>query len=100
MRHLKIVITEVFSSLMKTRLLTSINSILTSKEKNMEEEKKTFPGDDESVNFDGFASMKEAYEAGKRSGLIEGYLRTTENITTTIARLQEIFMRKFEGGNK
>lgn len=39
-------------------------------------------------------SITEAYEAGKRAGMIEGYLRATENILATVPRLQAMFVTK------
>lgn len=44
-----------------------------------------------------FESITEAYEAGKRAGLIEGYLRATESILATIPRLQAMFINKISG---
>lgn len=44
-----------------------------------------------------FESIAEAYEAGKRAGMIEGYLRATENIQATIPRLQAMFIKKVQG---
>lgn len=41
-----------------------------------------------------FESITEAYEAGKRAGMIEGYLRATENILATVPRLQAMFVTK------
>jgi hypothetical protein len=47
----------------------------------------------------GCESITEAYEAGKRAGMIEGYLRATENLQATIPRLQAIFIKKIRGAN-
>jgi len=44
-----------------------------------------------------FESIAEAYEAGKRAGMIEGYLRATESIQATIPRLQAMFIKKVHG---
>ena len=44
-----------------------------------------------------FESIAEAYEAGKRAGMIEGYLRATESLKTTIDRLQAMFVKKVSG---
>ena len=41
-----------------------------------------------------FESITDAYEAGKRAGMIEGYLRATENILATVPRLQAMFVTK------
>jgi hypothetical protein len=46
---------------------------------------------------DKFKSISEAYEAGKRAGMIEGYLRASKNITTAISRLQDMFIEKING---
>lgn len=43
---------------------------------------------------DKFKSISEAYEAGKRAGMIEGYLRASESLKTTIDRLQAMFIEK------
>lgn len=45
-------------------------------------------------------SITEAYEAGKRAGLIEGYLRATESLKTTIDRLQAMFVKKISGAKE
>lgn len=47
-----------------------------------------------------FESITEAYEAGKRAGMIEGYLLATENIQATIPRLQSLFLKKYSGSNE
>jgi hypothetical protein len=47
-----------------------------------------------------FESIAEAYEAGKRAGMIEGYLRATESLKTTIDRLQAMFVKKISGAKE
>lgn len=47
-----------------------------------------------------FESIAEAYEAGKRAGMIEGYLRATESIQATIPRLQAMFVKKISGAKE
>lgn len=42
-----------------------------------------------------FDSITEAYDAGKRAGLLEGYIRATENIKSVIPQLQEKFLMRF-----
>lgn len=46
---------------------------------------------------DKFKSISEAYKAGKRAGMIEGYLRASESLKTTIDRLQTMFIEKING---
>ncbi len=46
---------------------------------------------------DKFKSISEAYKAGKRAGMIEGYLRASESLKTTIDRLQAMFIEKING---
>jgi len=50
-----------------------------------------------SSEIEQFESINEAYEAGKRAGMIEGYLRATESLKTTIDRLQAMFVKKVSG---
>lgn len=47
-----------------------------------------------------FDSITEAYDAGKRAGMIEGYLRATESIQATIPRLQAMFVKKISGAKE
>lgn len=42
-----------------------------------------------------FDSITEAYDAGKRAGLLEGYLRSTESLMSMIPQLQEKFLKRF-----
>jgi len=44
-----------------------------------------------------YKSITEAYEAGKRVGMIEGYLRASKNITAVIPQLQDKFIEKITG---
>lgn len=43
-----------------------------------------------------YNSIKEAYEAGKRAGLIEGYIRATESLKAAIPLLQGKFIEKID----
>lgn len=62
------------------------------------------------LNFKGFSSFQDACKAGKKAGLIEGHNRASNNILTTIPKLQELFLQKTiseinesiqtKGGNK
>jgi len=62
------------------------------------------------LNFEDFSSFQDAYDAGKKAGLIEGYNRASDNILTIIPKLKELFLQKTiseinesiqtEGGNK
>lgn len=53
-----------------------------------------------SSEIEQFESITEAYEAGKRVGMIDGYLRATESIQATIPRLQAMFIKKINGARE
>ena len=50
-----------------------------------------------SSEIEQFESINEAYEAGKRAGIIEGYLRASKNISAVIPLLQDKFIDKING---
>lgn len=75
----------------------------------MEEKTKKTTNEVEGMNFKDFSSFQDAYDAGKKAGLIEGYNRASNNILITIPKLQESFLQTIseineseltEGGNK
>ena len=66
----------------------------------MEKETSKITVDEDSAKLDGFESFTEAFEAGRKAGIIEGYLKASDNMITTINRLQELFLKKIEGGKE